>query len=53
LSDVTTFARVIVVLLTSQPEVMGRWVSPRPLRYLGWLTAAIMTAAVPGMFVTE
>jgi len=43
----------LVVLLTSQPEVMGKWVSPRPLRYLGWLTAAIMTAAVLGMFVTE
>jgi Mn2+/Fe2+ NRAMP family transporter len=42
----------LVVLLTSQPEVMGRWVSPRPLRYLGWLTAAIMTAVL-GMFVTE
>lgn len=43
----------LVVLLTSQPEVMGKWASPRPLRYLGWLTAAIMTAAVLGMFVTE
>ena len=43
----------LVVLLTSQPEVMGKWVSSRPLRYLGWLTAAIMTAAVLGMFVTD
>ena len=30
-----------------------KWVSSRPLRYLGWLTAAIMTAAVLGMFVTD
>lgn len=42
---------VLVVLLTSKKEVMGKWVSPSPLRYLGWLTAAVMTAAVIGMFV--
>ncbi len=44
---------VLVVLLTSQPEVMGKWVSPPLLRYLGWLTAAVMTAAVVGMFATQ
>jgi len=43
---------VLVVLLTSNPKVMGTRVSSRPLRYLGWGTAAIMTAAVIGMFVT-
>jgi NRAMP (natural resistance-associated macrophage protein)-like metal ion transporter len=43
---------VLVVLLTSKPEVMGRRVSSRPLRYLGWATAVIMSAAAIGMFVT-
>ena len=43
---------VLVVLLTSKSEVMGIRVSSRPLRYFGWATAAIMTAAVIGMFVT-
>ena len=43
---------VLVVLLTSKPEVMGARVSSRPLRYLGWATAAIMTAAAVGMFAT-
>jgi Mn2+/Fe2+ NRAMP family transporter len=43
---------VLVVMLTSKPEVMGRRVSSRPLRYLGWVTAAIMTAAAIGMFAT-
>ena len=43
---------VLVVLLTSKPEIMGTRVSSRPLRYLGWATAAIMTAAAVGMFVT-
>jgi NRAMP (natural resistance-associated macrophage protein)-like metal ion transporter len=43
---------VLVVLLTGKPEVMGTRVSSQPLRFLGWATAAIMTAAVVGMFVT-
>lgn len=43
---------VLVTLLTSKPEVMGTRVSSLPLRYLGWATAAIMTAAAIGMFAT-
>jgi NRAMP (natural resistance-associated macrophage protein)-like metal ion transporter len=43
---------VLVVLLTSKSKVMGIRVSSRPLRYFGWATAAIMTAAVAGMFAT-
>ena len=43
---------VLVVLLTSNTKIMGSRVSSRPLRYLGWATAAIMTAAAVGMFVT-
>lgn len=43
---------VLVVLLTSNPRVMGKRVSSRPLRYLGWTTAAIMAAAAIGMFAT-
>ena len=43
---------VLVVLLTSNSKIMGIRVSSRPLRYLGWATAAIMTAAVVGMFAT-
>ena len=43
---------VLVVLLTSNSKIMGIRVSSRPLRYLGWATAAIMTAAIVGMFAT-
>lgn len=43
---------VLVVLLTSNPKVMGTRVNSRPLRYLGWATAAIMTFAAIGMFAT-
>jgi NRAMP (natural resistance-associated macrophage protein)-like metal ion transporter len=43
---------ILVVLLTSKTEVMGDKVSSRPLRYLGWITAAVMTVAAIGMFAT-
>jgi Mn2+/Fe2+ NRAMP family transporter len=41
---------VIVVLLSSQEKIMGRRVSSRWLRSLGWLTAMIMTFAAVAMF---
>lgn len=43
---------VLVVLLTSKSEIMGIRVSSHTLRYLGWATAVIMTAAVVGMFAS-
>jgi NRAMP (natural resistance-associated macrophage protein)-like metal ion transporter len=43
---------VLVVLLTSNPAIMGTRASEPLLRALGWTTAAIMTAAGIGMFVT-
>jgi Mn2+/Fe2+ NRAMP family transporter len=42
---------VLVVLLTSNPAVMGGRVSSRPLRYLGWTAAVVMTLATIAMFV--
>ena len=43
---------VLVVLLTSNPAIMGMRASAPLLRALGWATAAIMTAVGIGMFVT-
>jgi NRAMP (natural resistance-associated macrophage protein)-like metal ion transporter len=43
---------LLVVLLTSKSEIMGTRVSSRLLRYVGWATAVIMTAAAVGMFLT-
>ena len=43
---------VLVVLLTSDPTVMGERVSSRTLRWLGWATAVVMTVAAVGMFAT-
>ncbi len=42
----------VVTLLASDPKVMGDRVSPAVLRWLGWLTVAVMTAATVGMLVT-
>lgn len=44
---------VLVTLLTSNPKIMGKHVSPPLLRRLGWATAVIMTLAALGMLVTS
>jgi Mn2+/Fe2+ NRAMP family transporter len=43
---------VIVILLTSSREIMGRRVNSRWLAVLGWITVAVMTAAILAMFAT-
>lgn len=42
---------VLVVLLTSNREVMGDRVSPPLLKWLGWACAVVMTLAAVAMFV--
>jgi NRAMP (natural resistance-associated macrophage protein)-like metal ion transporter len=41
----------LVVLLTSNRTVMGERVNPPLLRWLGWITAALMAAAAVGMLL--
>ena len=41
----------LVVLMTSDRRVMGEAVAPPVIRYLGWITFALMTAAAIAMFV--
>lgn len=43
---------VLVVLLTSNREVMGDRVNPPLIKWLGWATAFVMTVAAVAMFVT-
>ena len=43
---------VIVLLLTSNPAVMGTRSNPRWLAVLGWITVVVMTAASCAMFAT-
>jgi Mn2+/Fe2+ NRAMP family transporter len=43
---------VIVLLLTSNPEVMGAHANPRWLSILGWITVVVMSLASVAMFIT-
>jgi NRAMP (natural resistance-associated macrophage protein)-like metal ion transporter len=43
---------VLVVLLTRRADVMGEWVSSKPLCWLGWAAAVIMALASVGMAIT-
>lgn len=44
---------LLVILLTSRQSVMGKRVNSPLLRYLGWATFAVMTAAAVGMIATS
>ncbi len=44
---------LLVILLTSNQKVMGKRVNPPLLKYLGWATFAVMTAAAVGMIITS
>jgi NRAMP (natural resistance-associated macrophage protein)-like metal ion transporter len=42
---------ILVILLTSNTKIMGTRVSSRPLRYVGWATAGIMSVAAIALVV--
>jgi Mn2+/Fe2+ NRAMP family transporter len=42
---------LLTVLLTSDSKVMGSHVNSTPLRWLGWATFLVMSAAAVGLFV--
>ncbi|MGH8504332.1 MAG: Nramp family divalent metal transporter [Stenotrophobium sp.] len=44
---------VVMMLLASQPEVMGRYTISLKLRICGWLATLVMAAAVAGLFLTS
>jgi NRAMP (natural resistance-associated macrophage protein)-like metal ion transporter len=44
---------LLVILLTSSQEVMGKRVNSPSLKYLGWVTFGVMTAAAIGMIITS
>jgi NRAMP (natural resistance-associated macrophage protein)-like metal ion transporter len=43
---------VVMMLLSAKPEVMGPFTSRLRLRVIGWLSTAVMAAAVIAMFAT-
>jgi NRAMP (natural resistance-associated macrophage protein)-like metal ion transporter len=44
---------LLVILLTSSHKVMGERMNSPLLRYLGWVTFGVMTAAAAGMLITS
>jgi len=44
---------VLLVLLTNDRNLMGKHVNPPLLRFLGWLTAVVMSVAAIAMFVAQ
>lgn len=44
---------LLIVLLTSSSQVMGQRANPPILRYLGWATFAVMSAAALGLIFTS
>ena len=43
---------IMMMIMTMQPKVMGRFTLPRPLWAIGWLSTAVMAVTVVAMFVT-
>jgi NRAMP (natural resistance-associated macrophage protein)-like metal ion transporter len=44
---------LLIILLTSNHKLMGKHVNSSLLRYLGWITFVVMSAAAIGMIVTS
>ena len=42
----------VIMLMAMRPDIMGRFVLPRPLWAMGWLRTAVMAVAVGIMFAT-
>jgi Mn2+/Fe2+ NRAMP family transporter len=47
----TPFLMVIVMLITNNRQIMGRWKNRRPMNVLGWLTTVAMFSGTIGLIV--
>ena len=48
----TPFLMLLLMRITNNPKIMGRWVKSRGMNVLGWLTTAAMFAATIGLLIT-
>jgi Mn2+/Fe2+ NRAMP family transporter len=48
----TPFLLLLVMLITNNRKIMGRWVNTRAMNVLGWITTAAIFAAMIGLIVT-
>jgi len=49
----TPFLMLLIMLITTNRNIMGRWTNTRPLNVLGWLTTAAMFAASVALLITS
>ena len=47
----TPFLMLLVMLITNNRKIMGRWVNTRPMNILGWFTTTAMFAATVGLLI--
>lgn len=48
----TPFLMLLIMLLTTNRKIMGKWVNTRAMNVLGWVTTAFIFAAMIGLIVT-
>jgi NRAMP (natural resistance-associated macrophage protein)-like metal ion transporter len=48
----TPFLMLLIMLITTNAKIMGRWRNTRPLNILGWLSTAAMFAASLALLIT-
>jgi Mn2+/Fe2+ NRAMP family transporter len=48
----TPFLMLLVMLITNNQKIMGRWVNTKQMNVLGWLTTAAMFGATIGLLIT-
>ncbi len=48
----TPFLMLLIMLITTNPRIMGRWVNTRALSVLGWTTTVAIFAASAGLILT-
>jgi NRAMP (natural resistance-associated macrophage protein)-like metal ion transporter len=48
----TPFLMLLIMLITNNRKIMGRWVNTRAMNVLGWITTVAIFAAMIGLIVT-
>ena len=48
----TPFLMLMVMLITNNRKIMGRWVNTRAMNILGWFTTTVMFSATLGLLIT-
>ena len=48
----TPFLMLLIMLITNNRKIMGKWVNTRAMNVLGWVTTVAIFAAMIGLIVT-